>query len=126
PELAESTDGLHPAEDFFDAFAHALADVVAGVPRGPSVQGATLLLERDVRGGLEVPQRVDNAARVVAFVAADGHPSWGQPRDQADGRVAFARAGRRDDAGVDHQPVTVLHQDFAQIGQLGFVAFRLL
>jgi hypothetical protein len=43
PELAESTDGLHPAEDFFDAFAHTLADVVARVPRGPSVQGATLL-----------------------------------------------------------------------------------
>src|ERR1700738_2702461 len=66
PELAESTDGLHPAEDFFDAFAPALADVVACVPRGPSVQGATLLLEREVRGGLEVPQRVDKAARVVA------------------------------------------------------------
>src|SRR5438034_9223713 len=98
PELAESTDRLHPAEDFFDAFATALADVVASVPRGPSVQGATLLLERNVRRGLEVPQRVDKAVRVIAFVAADSHPSWRQPRDQADGRVAFARAGRRHDA----------------------------
>src|ERR1700681_369869 len=126
PELAESTDGLHPAEDFFDAFAHTLADGVARVPRGPSVQRATLLRERDVRRDLEVPQRVDKAARVIAFVAADGDPSWRQRRDQADGRLAFARAGRRGDAGVDHEPVTVLHQDFAEIDQLGFVAFRLL
>src|SRR6266705_215465 len=96
PELAESTDGLHPAEDFFNAFANALADVVASVPRGPSIRGATLLLERDVRRGLEVPQCVDKAARVIALVATDRHPSRRQPRDQADGRVAFARACRRD------------------------------
>src|SRR5712692_10660438 len=54
-EFAETADGLHPAEDFFDAFAHALTDVVAGVPCRPLVQSATVLFARDVRGGLQVP-----------------------------------------------------------------------
>ena len=125
-EFAEAADGLHPAEDFFDALAHALTDVVAGVPRRPSVQRAALLLERDVRRGLELPQRLDKAARVIAFVAADGHAARRQAGDQADGRVALAGAGRRDDAGVDHQAVAVLHQHFAEIRQLGFVPLRLL
>src|SRR5260370_41536940 len=44
-ELAQPADRLHPAEDFFDALAHALTDVVAGVPRRPSVQHAAPLLE---------------------------------------------------------------------------------
>src|ERR1019366_6914595 len=64
PELAQSADGLHPAEDFFNAFTRPLTDVVAGVPRGASVQRAALLLERDVRRGFEVPQRLDKAPGV--------------------------------------------------------------
>src|SRR5450631_3158756 len=72
-ELAEPPDGLHPTEDFFDAFAQTLTDVVARVPRRASVQGAALLFEGDVRRGVKLPQRLDKAARVVAFVAADGH-----------------------------------------------------
>src|SRR5688500_5874209 len=40
-ELPEPTDGLHPPEDFFDAFAHALTDVIARVARRAPVQGAT-------------------------------------------------------------------------------------
>src|SRR5205809_980855 len=51
-ELAKSADGLHPPEDLFDAFAHALTDGVAGVPRRPAVERAALLLERDVRCGV--------------------------------------------------------------------------
>src|SRR5712691_509487 len=72
-EFAETADRLHPAEDFFDPFAHALTDVVARVPRRPLVQGATGLFTRDVWGSLQVPQRLDKSARVIAFVAADGH-----------------------------------------------------
>src|SRR5437762_3359250 len=63
-EFAEPADRLDPAKDFFDAFACALTDGVAGVPRRPSIQCPALLLEGDVRRGLEVPQGLHKAARV--------------------------------------------------------------
>src|SRR5260221_2837862 len=102
-ELAQPADRLHPAEDFFDALAHALTDVVAGVPRRPSVQRAAPLLEHHVRSRLELSQRFDEAVRVVGFVAADGDPSIRQTRDETCRGIAFGRTSRTNDAGVDHQ-----------------------
>src|SRR5205807_6630189 len=37
---AEATHRLHPAEDLLHAFADALADAIAGVPRGAPINGA--------------------------------------------------------------------------------------
>src|SRR5258708_23584555 len=68
-ELAQPADGFPPAEDFFNTFSRPLTDGVAGMSRRPSVQGAALLLERDVRRGLELPQRLEKAVGVIAFVA---------------------------------------------------------
>ena len=71
-----------------------------------------------MRRRLQVAQGLHKAAGVVALVAAHGDPSVAQTRDETRRGVAFAGAGRRHDARVDHQSVAVLHQDLAEIGQL--------
>ena len=40
PELAQPADGLQPAEDLLDQLPLPLADRVAGMPRGPIINGA--------------------------------------------------------------------------------------
>ena len=81
-ELAQPADRFHPAEDFFDAFPRHRPDRVAGMARGPAIEGATLCLQGDMGRGVERAQGLDEAARVVAFVAADGDaPAW-QTRDE--------------------------------------------
>src|SRR5215475_11857749 len=47
-ELAQPADRFHPTEDFFDAFSRHLADRVAGMARGPAIEGATLRLQGDM------------------------------------------------------------------------------
>src|SRR5712691_1917201 len=126
PELAQSADGLHPAEDFLDAFAGALTDGIARMPGGPRIERATVLLLCDMRRRLQVAQGLYEAAGVVALVATNGDTPAGQTRDETRRRVALTGARRRDDARVDDQPMPVLHQHFAEIGQLGFMAFRFL
>src|SRR5437899_8884388 len=117
-ELAQPADRLHPAEDLFNPFPRALADRVARMACRARIERATVLLLRDVGRGLEGTQRLHEAVRVVAFVTADRHASAWQARDETRRGVAFAGAGRRHDAGVDDQSVAVLHQAFAEIGQL--------
>src|SRR6516162_3891838 len=48
PELAQSADGLHPTEDFFDAFAGTLTEGIAGMPGGPRIERATGFLLGDM------------------------------------------------------------------------------
>src|SRR6476646_3960911 len=123
-ELTQPADRLHPAEDFFNPFPGALADRVARMPRRARIERATVLLLRDVRRGLQRAQRVYETSGVVRFVAADGDPSLRQTRDETRGGVAFAGAGRGHDARIDDQTVPILHQHFAEIGQLGLVSLR--
>src|SRR6516225_8404719 len=126
PELAQSADGLHPTEDFFDAFAGTLTEGIAGMPGGPRIERATGFLLGDMRRRLQVAQGLHEAAGVVALVATNGDTPAGLTRDETRRRVTLASARRRDDARVDDQPMPVLHQHFAEKGQLGFMAFRLL
>ena len=79
-ELAQIPDGLHPAEDFFDALTSALTEIVARVARRASVQGAAVFLEGDVRRGPELTQRLDEAARVIRFITPDGLTSLAKAR----------------------------------------------
>src|ERR1700674_3356348 len=49
PELAQPADGLQPAKDLLDQLPLPLADRVAGMTRGPIINGAARHLLRDVR-----------------------------------------------------------------------------
>ena len=125
-KLSQSADGFHPAEDFLDALPRALTQVVAAVPRRASVERVALGLAGDVRRRIELPQRLDEAACVIAFVGSDGYTTSGQTGDQADGGVALTGSGRRHHARVDDEPVAILHEHFAQVGELRLVPLGVL
>jgi len=74
PQFAEAADGLHPAEDLFDALAHSLADLEARVASGPPINpgpAARLIFRRDVRGNGELTNGVDEVPRIVALVGSE-------------------------------------------------------
>ena len=58
--------------------------------------------------------RLDPRARVIGLVAADGAARRPASLQQRGRRVAFRRAARRHDAGIDDQAVAILHQHFAR------------
>jgi hypothetical protein len=81
-QLAQPADRFHPAEGSRYPLAGALADRVARMLCRPPIEGATFLHLCDMRRGLQGAQRVDEAVRVVCFVAADGDAPMQQIRDQ--------------------------------------------
>lgn len=124
-ELAEDADGLEPAEDFLDALAGSLADVVARVPGGPAVDGrrAVALSAGNVRGHLQAAQRLHEGLDVVALV--------GPQRDAAAllsllehllGRLPLGSAAGLRQAGGHYQTVAVLGEHMTHPAELGLLA----
>src|ERR1700687_449038 len=73
PGLAQSRDGLDPAEDLLDSLAFSLTDPVALVARGAFIDGARaplMLVLRYVRCHRRLPQLAHEISRVVILVAA--------------------------------------------------------
>jgi hypothetical protein len=67
-ELAQPSDGLHPAEALLDQFAFLLAHGIAGVARGAAVDGITTVWRRRVvrrwrRGSYRAPVRARHSGR---------------------------------------------------------------
>ena len=76
-QLAESADGLHPAEDFLDALSHALTDAITGVPRGASIDRAaarTLRVLRDMRCHIHASHLTHEVFGIVAFIGSKRDP----------------------------------------------------
>src|SRR5947209_3461106 len=73
PELPQTTYRLHPAEDLFDALALLLADPIALVRCGSSVNRAMFLL-RYLRRGVERTSIRYETFGVIAFIGSDCHP----------------------------------------------------
>ena len=72
PEFAQSADGLQPAENLLDQLPLLLADGVAGMTRGPIIDGAALDLLRDVRRDTQRAYAGDEAGNIEPFVSTDG------------------------------------------------------
>src|ERR1700674_412236 len=72
--LAQSGDGLEPAEDLFHSFASPLTEQVAGVPSAAPVDRAVGLL-RDVRGDVLLPQCAHQLLLIVTLVGAQRDPT---------------------------------------------------
>src|SRR6266516_1791468 len=68
---AEATHRLHPAEDLLHAFADALADAIAGVPRGTPINRTPTPARvlRDVRRDVALAHLRNEALGVVVLVA---------------------------------------------------------
>ena len=79
-----------------------------------------------MRRRFELSQALDEFVRVVPFVATDGHAARRWTGDETDRRVALAGAGYRDDAGIDDETVSILHQDFAENASLPSWPFAFL
>src|SRR3954463_12689954 len=124
PGLAQPGGGLCPAEGLLDALSDDLADLVAGMAGRASVDGGALDLSRDVRGDVEGAKLSDEVLGVVALVGPqrDAARSIGAGFDHVEGRDALGVAVRHGQAGVDHQPVAVLHQGMADEAELRLTA----
>src|SRR5262249_35091700 len=73
PQLAQTADGLHPAEDLLNQLPSLLADRVAGVPRRPPINRAAFDLLRHVRCDTTRTDVRHEAGDVETLVAADCH-----------------------------------------------------
>src|SRR3954451_25445377 len=124
PGLAQPGGGLCPAEGLLDALSDDLADLVSGMAGRASVDGGGLDLSRDVRGDVEGAKLSDEVLGVVALVGPqrDAARSIGAGFDHVEGRDALGVAVRHGQAGVDHQPVAVLHQGMADEAELRLTA----
>src|SRR5207249_11975567 len=73
PRLTHQSDRLEPAEDLLHALAPLLADRVARMPSGATVDraGAMAGVLRDMRGHSEQAHRRDEIARVIALVGSE-------------------------------------------------------
>ena len=71
PELAQTTDGLHPPKDLFHEFSFPLTHVITRMPGGPTINRPPADLLRHV--GRDVPDADigDEARHIVALVCSD-------------------------------------------------------
>src|SRR5207249_12028485 len=79
PELTHEADHLVPAKDLLHAFALALADLVARMPRRPPVDRTPLAprmhVGTDVGRHVAAAEGVDEGVDVVALVGSHGAPT---------------------------------------------------
>src|SRR5438105_3739908 len=131
PELPATAHGLHPAEDLLDPLAHPLADRVAGMPSGATVDGAAAVggVPRQVRGDRQLAASGHEPASVVATIPGDGEPppptSASLTAEQIQACLAFCEAGGLEKIQVDDQPVAVLHQNVPRVVELGLLGVAL-
>ena len=122
---SQPADGLHPPKHFFDEFPFALADRVAGVARGASID-RTALRRCATCGVTPSCRAISTKGRVSYALSAPTVTAPGGKR--ANSPVAAsrsARAGRGRHARVDDQAVAILDQHVAEIAELRFFPARL-
>src|SRR5438552_8059290 len=124
---AEATHRLHPAEDLLHAFADALADAIAGVPRGAPINGAAATtgvlgyVWRDVAFA-HVLNKVLGVVVLVATQRRRAEAVLLGLVHLADGRLPLGGAGGGRHLEINHQPVPILHQRMPHEHQLGLLA----
>jgi len=122
---AEAGGRLGPAKHLLDALAHPPTDGVAGMAGRASLDcrapmGGVL---RDVRRLVVLPQIGDKADDIIGLVGSERHPVIAAScRRHVERGLAFRHTGGQGQTHVDHQSMSVLHQNMAQIGQLGRLA----
>jgi site-specific DNA recombinase len=117
--------------DYFHAFADALADGVADVMGGPSIDGAapSTGVLRHVRRDLAASQLGNAVSGVVTLVGSQRprvKAALARLLDQLRDRIPLGRAAGLAQLEVHQQPVSVLHQRVAHIRQMRFFATPLL
>ena len=95
PELAQTTDGLHPPKDLFHEFSFPLTHVITRMPGGPTINRTPADLLRHV--GRDVPDADigDEARHIVALVCSDRAARRRAGLQQQCRRLAFGGPRRR-------------------------------
>src|SRR5215204_1791493 len=123
---AQSAVLFHPTENFFDALALALADGVASVPSGASIQSRRLaaLHHGNVRSDLASPQVRNKILAVIALVGADAGRTYSLASLPIQHRLGRFRFHLRSlgHLEVDAQSVAILHEGMASVAELRFLA----
>lgn len=109
--FAQTAHGFQPTEAFLDPFALPLADSVALMAGGPTVDRTAGALTRHMRCDTQVTATFHEVAGVVAFVGTDGAARLGVTQQQFQCFGAFGGAvglGQRD---VHDEAVAALGQN---------------
>src|SRR5215213_5833792 len=124
PGFAQAGGGLGPAEGLLDPFPDDLADFVAGVSGGASIDGRAPGLGGHVRGNVDRAQLVDEVLGVIPLVGAerDAPRSVSARLDHVERGDALGVAVGLGEAGVHDQAMPVLHERMAHEAQPGFAA----
>src|SRR5215216_3577535 len=122
----QSTVLFHPAENFFDTLALALASSIASMASGASIQSGRLaaLHHGNVRSDLASTQVLNEILAVIALISPNrgrSHALTSLPVQHRFGRFRFSvrSLGHLE---VDAQAVAILHEGMAGVAELGFLA----
>ena len=114
PQLPHQRNRLQPAEAFLDPLPLSLAQGIAQMARGASINRtatASFVVLRHVRRHSQIPAFGHKTEGVESFVASYRHRPRSRNLLQHDQRrIALGRAVGLEDFGVDDQPVAILHQ----------------
>jgi len=124
-DFAQQSDRLQPAEDLLDSFAHSLADAVARGVSGPTVNRAPAVrgVLRHMGSHRQIPGLRDKVPGVISLVGSKRPAVPIRQRSQHLQRgLPLRTAMRLSHSRIHHQAVAVLHQDMAQVRQLGGLA----
>jgi transcriptional regulator with AAA-type ATPase domain len=106
PHFAQQGNSLQPAKTFFDALPLLLADDIALLPRGATINGAAASASkvlRHVRCPPNIPALAHEIRRVEALVAAHGHPPAS--------RNFLQHSEQKNKTGLQRNPKTRIRED---------------
>jgi hypothetical protein len=121
PGLAEPTNGFEPTERFLDLLSLDHADAIAGVMRGPRINGrpAIGVVLRHMGRAAALATSSDEVRGVIAFVGANG-ARFGVVINHVKGSGAFSRTVGLCEPSVDDELVAVLRQQMAHVTEFCF------
>ena len=113
PQLPQSADRFHPAEDLLDQLSFLLADGISGMTGGAAIDRRADRFLRHMRRDRERPYSGYEGGDIKILVPADGAAGRCTGFEQQVGGVAFGRTRRGGRADVGDQPVPIVEQDMA-------------
>src|SRR6516162_10815271 len=122
--LAQSADGLHPSEWFFDSLAADCAETIAGMSGRAPIDGRAAIgvVLRDMGSAAALAATGDELGSVIVLVAAHRAAGPAIVLDHFQRRGALRCAVGFSQPRIDDEPVAVLHHQMPHMAKLGFLA----
>src|SRR3974390_1772486 len=122
--LAQTADGLDPAEGFRDPLSLDRADAIAGMAGRAGIdRRATVgIVLRNVRRAAVLAASGPELSCIVVLVAANRAAGFGIVLDHVERGLALCRAVRLGHPSIDDEPIAVLRHQMSHVTELGFLA----